>query len=77
MTVAEPAARIPAVTRHASHPLVIVGAGPAGLAAAAQAHERGITTIVLEAGPAAGAARSCGARPANCRARSPRGRRAP
>jgi thioredoxin reductase len=37
-------------------PLVIVGAGPVGLAAAAQAHARGIPTIVLEAGAAAGSA---------------------
>ncbi len=37
-------------------PLVIVGAGPAGLAAAAQAHARGIPTIVLEAGGSAGSA---------------------
>ncbi len=37
------------------HPLVIIGAGPTGLAAAAQAQERGIDTIVLEAGNAAGA----------------------
>ena len=39
-----------------THPLVIVGAGPAGLAAAAQAHARGIPTIVLEAGDTAGSA---------------------
>jgi thioredoxin reductase len=45
-----------AVERHPGHPLVIVGAGPAGLAAAAQAHARGIPTIVLEAGPSAGSA---------------------
>ncbi len=37
----------------ASHPLVIVGAGPIGLAAAAQAAARGISTIVVEAGPGA------------------------
>ncbi|HET6668307.1 MAG TPA: FAD-dependent oxidoreductase [Intrasporangium sp.] len=36
------------------HPLVIIGAGPTGLAAAAQAQERGLGTIVLEAGPSAG-----------------------
>ena len=36
------------------HPLVILGAGPTGLAAAAQAQARGIDTIVLEAGTAAG-----------------------
>ena len=35
---------------------MVVGAGPAGLAAAAQAHERGVATVVLEAGDAAGAA---------------------
>ncbi len=38
-----------------TEPLVIVGAGPIGLAAAAQAHSRGLPTLVLEAGPAAGA----------------------
>ena len=48
--------RVPAVARHAGHPLVIVGAGPAGLAAAAQAHARGISTVVLEAGTSAGSA---------------------
>ena len=53
---ARPDERIAAVTRHPSHPLVIVGAGPAGLAAAAQAHARGITTVVLEAGASAGSA---------------------
>jgi thioredoxin reductase len=36
------------------HPLVIIGAGPAGLAAAAQAQERGLDAVVLEAGPTAG-----------------------
>jgi thioredoxin reductase len=36
--------------------VVVVGAGPAGLAAAAQAHVRGIPTVVLEAGTSAGAA---------------------
>jgi len=35
-------------------PLVIVGAGPIGLAAAAHAATRGLPAIVLEAGPAAG-----------------------
>jgi thioredoxin reductase len=54
MTIA--AERIPAVARHAGRPLVVVGAGPAGLAAAAQAHTRGIPTVVFEAGPSAGSA---------------------
>ena len=39
-----------------NHPLVIVGAGPVGLAAAAQAEARGLSTLVLEAGDSAGAA---------------------
>ena len=39
-----------------SHPVVIIGAGPIGLAGAAHAQARGLETIVLEAGPAAGAA---------------------
>jgi len=55
-TVAVPAPTTSAVQRHPDHPLVVVGAGPAGLAAAAQAHSRGIATVVLEAGPTAGAA---------------------
>ena len=37
------------------HPLVIIGAGPSGLAAAAHAHERGLNTVVVEAGSSAGA----------------------
>ncbi|MGW0602131.1 NAD(P)-binding domain-containing protein [Streptomyces sp. NPDC002776] len=37
-------------------PVVVVGAGPIGLAAAAHLAERGITPLVLEAGAAAGAA---------------------
>lgn len=37
-------------------PLVIVGAGPVGLAAAAHAAERGLSTVVLEAGDSAGSA---------------------
>lgn len=36
-------------------PLVIVGAGPIGLAAAAHAQSRGLRTLVLEAGPQVGA----------------------
>lgn len=35
-------------------PIVVVGAGPAGLAAAAQAVDRGLPVLVLEAGPSAG-----------------------
>ncbi len=38
------------------HPLVIIGAGPIGLAAAANAQARGLATVVLEAGDSAGAA---------------------
>jgi len=38
------------------HPLVIIGAGPIGLAAAANAAERGMDFVVLEAGHAAAAA---------------------
>ncbi|WP_009476871.1 NAD(P)-binding domain-containing protein [Rhodococcus sp. JVH1] len=37
-------------------PVVVVGAGPIGLAAAAQLRERGLTPLVLERGPVAGAA---------------------
>jgi thioredoxin reductase len=39
-----------------SHPVAIIGAGPTGLAAAAHARSRGLTTVVLEAGAVAGAA---------------------
>lgn len=38
------------------HPMVIIGAGPIGLAAAANAAERGMDFVVLEAGPRAAAA---------------------
>ncbi|RZL84279.1 MAG: flavoprotein [Rhodococcus sp. (in: high G+C Gram-positive bacteria)] len=37
-------------------PVVVVGAGPVGLAAAAQLRERGLTPLVFERGPMAGAA---------------------
>ena len=46
----------PTLTPSFERPLVIVGAGPIGLAAAAHAQSRGLPTVVLEAGPAAGAA---------------------
>ncbi len=38
------------------HPLVVIGAGPIGLAAAANAADRGLPFVVLESGPEAGAA---------------------
>lgn len=41
------------------HPVVIVGAGPIGLAAAAHAVERALSCVVFEAGPCAAAAVSC------------------
>src|SRR6476660_3977120 len=37
-------------------PVAVIGAGPVGLAAAAHLLERGETPLVLEAGPAVGAA---------------------
>ncbi|MFI6984128.1 FAD-dependent oxidoreductase [Embleya sp. NPDC050154] len=39
-----------------TRPVVVIGAGPIGLAAAAHLIERGLDPLVLEAGPAAGAA---------------------
>lgn len=39
-----------------NRPVVVIGAGPIGLAAAAHLLERGLEPLVLEAGPAAGAA---------------------
>lgn len=38
------------------HPVAIIGAGPVGLAAAAELGDRGLPFVVLEQGPAAGAA---------------------
>ena len=38
------------------HPVIIIGAGPIGLAAAANAVERDLDFVVLEAGRDAGAA---------------------
>lgn len=43
-------------TRRLAKTAAVIGAGPVGLAAAAHLAERGITPIVLEAGPSAGAA---------------------
>ncbi|MCU1561429.1 FAD-dependent oxidoreductase [Mycetocola sp.] len=53
-------AELPSLTVPASHkldglPVVVIGAGPVGLAAAAQLLERGVETLVLEAGESAGA----------------------
>jgi len=39
-----------------NHPMIIVGAGPIGLAAAANAADRGLDYVVLESGPRAAAA---------------------
>ena len=46
----------PRLTARPTRPVVVVGAGPIGLAAAAHAQARGLPTVVLEAGSAAGAA---------------------
>lgn len=53
MTTASTAHSVTAPT--SDQPLVVVGAGPIGLAAAAYAQSRGVPAMVLEAGPAAGA----------------------
>ncbi|WP_406377519.1 FAD-dependent oxidoreductase [Streptomyces sp. NBC_00197] len=44
------------MTTTADRPVVVIGAGPAGLAAAAHLTERGIDALVLEAGPTAATA---------------------
>lgn len=49
----EPTVNAPAAT---DLPVVVIGAGPVGLAAAAHLIDRGITPLVLEAGPTAAAA---------------------
>ncbi|MET3932742.1 FAD-dependent oxidoreductase [Arthrobacter sp. OAP107] len=41
---------------HSALPIAVIGAGPVGLAAAAHLLERGLEPLILEAGPAAGAA---------------------
>ncbi|MFI5556520.1 NAD(P)-binding domain-containing protein [Streptomyces sp. NPDC051738] len=50
------ATSIDSVLTTAPLPVVVIGAGPVGLAAAAHLVERGIEPLVLEAGPAAGSA---------------------
>ncbi|WP_433827705.1 FAD-dependent oxidoreductase [Actinoplanes sp. CA-015351] len=50
------ALRSPATSDHAGElPVVVIGAGPVGLAAAAHLHEQGVPFLVLEAGDQAGA----------------------
>ncbi|WP_312858019.1 FAD-dependent oxidoreductase [Pseudonocardia pini] len=48
-------AAVSEVSETADLPVVVIGAGPVGLAAAAHLVERGMTPLVLEAGPRAGA----------------------
>src|SRR5687768_13947281 len=57
MSIAElPALTVPSSRALDGLPVAIIGAGPVGLAAAAQLLERGVDVIVLEAGGTAGAA---------------------
>ena len=44
------------MTERAALPVAIIGAGPVGLAAAAELVTRGVTPLILEAGETAGAA---------------------
>lgn len=56
MTLSVPPRRAETVPALAHLPVAILGAGPVGLAAAAELAERGIDCVVYEAGPAAGSA---------------------
>ena len=51
-------------------PIVVIGAGPVGLAAAAHLVERGETPLVLEAGPVLIAKKSMKLQPLSCSGRS-------
>jgi thioredoxin reductase len=55
LTAATGPAHLANLSPTTDRPLVIVGAGPIGLAAAAHAQSRGLPTVVLEAGHCAGA----------------------
>jgi thioredoxin reductase len=55
MTIAElPSLTVPSSPKLDGLPVVVIGAGPVGLAATAQLLERGIDVVVLEAGESAG-----------------------
>ncbi|TFD54581.1 FAD-dependent oxidoreductase [Cryobacterium frigoriphilum] len=56
LTLTVPPRRTDAVPALAHLPVAIIGAGPVGLAAAAELAERGIDFVLYEAGPAAGSA---------------------
>jgi cation diffusion facilitator CzcD-associated flavoprotein CzcO len=57
MTIqAFPTISMPTRSQLNGYPVAVVGAGPVGLAAAAHLIERGINTMVVEAGNTAGAA---------------------